>query len=244
MLCLLNNDTEVLPNFLDSVVSYLESEENIGMLSPKITYFKYKDLIWYAGAKINPKSPLFSWHIGFTQKDKPRFNKVRETDYANGAALFIPKNVVQKIGLLDEIFFLYVEETDWNLRVRKFGYKIIYYPKTTVYHKIDPLNSENRFGYRNNPFQIYLYSRNRIILVFKHFSLLNILLFFMLNQFKSLLFEFYFSIRNRKFTFLVSLFRAILFGIIIGVRRRTNRTCESLIKKEYLYIQRFDKYRK
>lgn len=135
-LCLLNNDTEVEPNFLELIINYMEKNEEIGMLCPKIVYYTKPNHIWYAGAYLNPRSIYFSYHIGLNQKDNGQYDEIKETSYANGAALFTKREVIKNIGLLDEIFFMYVEETDWNYRAKKAGYKIIYFPEAVIYQKL------------------------------------------------------------------------------------------------------------
>lgn len=242
-ICLLNNDTEVKPNFLDNIIKYMEKNEDIGMLCPKIVYFTKPNYLWYAGAYLNPRSIYFSYHIGMGQKDNEQYDQIKETSYVAGTALFTRRDVIEKIGLLDEIFFMYAEEVDWNYRAKQIGYKLIYFPETVVYHKVNPITKENRLGYRENPFQVYLYTRNKIIFTFKNYSLLDIILFFCIYQLRAALFEIIFSIRQRKPKFLIAQFRALIMGIIIGLRRRTNRNCRKIIKKEYKYINTFQKYR-
>lgn len=242
-ICLLNNDTEVVSDFLEKPIAYLEKNENVGMLCTKILFFHDKNRIWYAGAYLNPRSIYFSYHIGLNQKDNGKYDEIKETDYANGAALFTKHEVFQEIGLLDEIFFMYVEDTDWNLRAKEKGYKLIYFPETVVYHKVNPIKKENRLGYRENPFQVYLYTRNKVIFTLKNYSFLDIILFFCIYQLRATFFEIFLSIRQKKPKFLIAQFRALIMGIVIGLRRRTNRNCRKIMKKEYKYINMFQKYR-
>ena len=242
-ICLLNNDTEVEPNFLDKVIKYMEKNEEIGMLCPKIVYFTKPNYLWYAGAYLNPRSIYFSYLIGINQKDNGQYDQIKETSYVAGTALFTKRDVIEKIGLLDEIFFMYSEEVDWNYRAKQIGYKLIYFPETIVYHKVNPITKETRFGYRENPFQVYLYTRNNIIFTFKNYSLLDVILFFYIYQLRATLFEILLSILQRKPKFLIAHFRALIMGIIIGLRRKTNRNCRKIIKKEYKYIGMFKKYR-
>jgi len=242
-ICLLNNDTEVEPNFLEIIINYMEKNEEIGMLCPKIVYFTKPNYLWYAGAYLNPRSIYFSYHIGMGQKDNEQYDQIKETSYVAGTALFTKREVIEKIGLLDEIFFMYTEEVDWNYRAKQIGYKLIYFPETVVYHKVNPITKETRLGYRENPFQVYLYTRNKIIFTFKNFCLLDIILFFCIYQVRATFFEVLLSILQRKPKFLIAQFRALIMGIRIGLRRRTNRNCRKIMKKEYKYINMFQKYR-
>jgi GT2 family glycosyltransferase len=243
-ICLLNNDTEVESDFLDIIIDYLQVHEDVGMLCPKIVYYEKPNYIWYAGAYLNPRSIYFTYHYGLSRKDNGQFDQITETAYANGAALFIRKEVIQKIGLLDEIFFMYAEEVDWNLRAREAGYKLIYFPITRVYHKIDPVSKENRLGYRGNYFQMYLYTRNKIILTLKHFSWINIMLFFLIYQERKTIFEILYSVFKNRHEFFIAHVRALLMGSLIGFKRRTHRQCHRLMIKEYKYLDQFQTYRK
>ncbi|MFX1453160.1 MAG: glycosyltransferase family 2 protein [Promethearchaeota archaeon] len=241
--CLLNNDTEVVPDFLEKVVNYLDKNKNVGMLCPKILFFEDKNRIWYGGSYLNPRSIHHSYHLGHNQKDNGKYDQIKEVPYACGAALFTRRKVIEEIGLMDEIFFIYVEEIDWNYRAKKKGYKIIYFPDTAIYHKVNIITKKNRYGFRENPFQIYLHSRNKIIFELKHFSLFDIFLFFCIYQFKSTITELIISIIQKKHEFLIAHIRSLIMGFLIGIKRRTCRSCKDLMKREINYFKRFQKYR-
>ncbi|KKL74288.1 hypothetical protein LCGC14_2066370, partial [marine sediment metagenome] len=118
---------------------------------------------------------------------------------------------------------------------------IIYFPEAVIYHKADVLNKKNRLGFRDNPFQIYLYNRNKIIFIIKHFSLIDIILFFLNFQVRTNFFEIFWAISNNKPNFFLAQIRSIITGLIIGIRRRTNRNCRKLLKLEMDYLNKFHK---
>jgi hypothetical protein len=239
---LLNCDTVLIDsNTLSECLDYFRFHNEIGMLSPKICFYSDPNRIWYAGAKVNPASQSFSYHIGINQMDKEKFHHIMETDYASGAALFVRNEVIQKIGLMDEIFFMYVEETEWNYRTKEAGYKIIYFPKTRILHKVEVITTKNRFGSRKNAFQPYLYSRNKIIFTLIHFPFKIILFFFGVYQLRTLLAEFFLSIRYHNSQFLSAQIRSIIMGLLIGIRRRTHRKCNRLLRLEMNYLNSFEK---
>ena len=240
-LLLLNCDMELAPHTLQKSIDYLKNNFDVGLLSPKILFFNDKKRIWYAGSYLNPKSFEFSYHIGWNQKDQGQYDQIKETAYANGAALFIRQEVVNKIGLMDEIFFMYAEETDWNYRAKKNKYKIIYYPGAVVYHKVDLIKKENKLGFRENAFQVYLYTRNKIIFTLKHFSIMTFVIFLIKFELKTTLIEIFLSIIKRNLEFTSSQIRAIFLGLIIGIKRRTNRSCKKLMIKEMKYLRKFTK---
>lgn len=166
---LLNNDTTVDPNFLDELVKIAESGKDIGIVGPKIYFFNEPNRIWYGGGK-------FSWlgggrHLQYEEIDpvaeqarygagkNPDENKPRETDYMTGCAFLIKSEVIKKIGMLDERFFMYYEDTDWSLSAKKSGYKIIYAPSAKIYHKIS--KTAAKLG---NPTIHYYHIRNALLL--------------------------------------------------------------------------------
>jgi GT2 family glycosyltransferase len=240
-ICLLNCDTIVPQKSLCEIIEYLKNNPKIGMLCPKIMYFSDPERIWYAGAKIVPNSTYFSKHIGMNQKDKGQFDEISETAYANGAALFTRSDVVSNIGLLDEIYFMYSEETDWNFRAKNFGYKIIYYPFSRILHKVPIITSKNRLGFRKNPFQIYLYNRNRLIFILKFYNFKEILSFFIFFQFRTSVFEIIWAFIFRRVDFLIANIRSICMGLLIGFKRRYHQHCKKQIKSEMKYLKSLNK---
>jgi GT2 family glycosyltransferase len=154
---LLNNDTEVKPDFLDSMVDLMESDKNIGIVSSKILYFYEDNTIQYAGA--SPINPITSrgFHYGYKEKDEGQFNEVTETSYPHGACMMIRKSVLEELGLLYEGYFLYYEELDFAERVKRAGYTIFYQPNSSILHK------ESISTGKNSPLKTYYMNRNRLL---------------------------------------------------------------------------------
>jgi GT2 family glycosyltransferase len=154
---LLNNDTEVKPDFLDSLVSLMESDEKIGITSSKILYFHEDNIIQYAG--IPALNPITSrgGSDGDKEVDNGQHNVIKETFYAHGACMMIRKSVLEELGLLYEGYFLYYEEYDFTERVRKAGYKIYYQPNSAILHK------ESISTGKNSPLKTYYLNRNRVL---------------------------------------------------------------------------------
>ncbi|WP_371803600.1 glycosyltransferase family 2 protein [Candidatus Lokiarchaeum ossiferum] len=238
---LLNCDTELLDDSLEKCISFMDENPKAGMMTPKLNFFCDKKRIWYAGTYLDPQSYYFLYHIGLNEKDCGKYDEISETAYACGAALFTRNEVIKEIGLLDETYFAYFEETDWNIRAKKANYKIMYYPKTTIYHKVQIITKENRLGFRGNPFQNYLYTRNRIIFMIKNYSFLNILGFFLKFNFKLLIIESLLAIYTNRQDFFLAHIRAHFKGLVIGIRRRTNHSCKMLLRKELKYLNNFTK---
>ncbi|MDI6856339.1 MAG: glycosyltransferase family 2 protein, partial [Candidatus Thermoplasmatota archaeon] len=88
--------------------------------------------IQHAGARISIKELS---HYGVGEVDRGQYNELKEVDYVTGAALMIKREVIDKIGSLDEEFSpAYFEEVDWCARARKAGYRVVYDPNATLLH--------------------------------------------------------------------------------------------------------------
>ncbi|MBD3230688.1 MAG: glycosyltransferase [Candidatus Lokiarchaeota archaeon] len=175
-----NNDIELGDKVIEECVSLLQNNREIGICCPKIVYFSNPEIIWYAGGIINPRFKLVAKHRGAFEKDEGQYDEIMETDYSNGSCMFIKRKALKESGLFDQFYFLYYEETDLNLRIKKHGYKVYYLGNVKVLHKIKITE--------NKPFQIYFYTRNRMIFSIKHFNSINIIKFF-LSQIKTSVFE-------------------------------------------------------
>jgi len=158
---LLNNDTIVDKDFLRELVETGESDNNIGIVGPKIYYYNDPQTIWCIGGKISWKFAR-GVHIGTNELDKGQYEEKREFDYVSGSAFLIKTEVLKKTGLMDENFFLYFEETDLALRASKIGYKSVYSPKAKIWHKVSKSG-----GGLSKPIGLYYITRNRWIFMKK-----------------------------------------------------------------------------
>ena len=173
-LLFINNDTIVPPDFIQPLVETLQNDENIGMVSPKIKFHWDPSLIQYAGY-----TPMNHWtirnnSIGYHQKDDGSYDKPGETQSIHGAAMMVPRTVVDKVGMMTEVYFLYYEEHDWAEMIKRGGYKIYYQPKSYILHK------ESISTGKFSPLKTYYISRNRILFArrnFKPFQLVVSMLF-------------------------------------------------------------------
>jgi GT2 family glycosyltransferase len=145
---LLNNDTIVDPDFLKKLVEAGESGKQFGILGPVI--YKYPtNEIHFDGGKINR---LYTKGM----------HQTGATDYITGACMLIKREVIEKIGLMDEDYFLYFEDVDWCLRARRAGYKCVVVPTSKIWHKVSSSAKENSFSY------IYYHTRNGFLMAKKN----------------------------------------------------------------------------
>lgn len=156
-LLFINNDTEVEPGFLQPMVELLEGNPEIGMVSPRIQFFHTPGVLQFAGFTPFSKITLRNFAIGFGQKDLGQYLDVRETASIFGAAMLVPRKVLDEVGPMDDIYFLYYEEHDWAARIKKAGYKIFYDGRSLVLHK------ESISTVKESPFQIYYLHRGRVL---------------------------------------------------------------------------------
>jgi len=166
---LLNNDTIVSRDFLTKLIEAGEKDKKFGLLGLKIYLAnREKELgntsakqerIWFAGGKVNwlsNKGEMRGWGENDKgQYDRPAF---QETEYVTGCCLLIKKEVVEKIGLMPEEYFLYYEDTDWSLKARQAGFKCIFVPGARIWHKGSQSSIEG------SPSYIYYHVRNGLIL--------------------------------------------------------------------------------
>jgi len=155
----LNNDTLLKPQTSDirSLISRLETSPKIGMVCPKIRFTWGKQLIQFAG--YTPLSPITMRNkaIGCGEVDHGQYNTAHPTPYAHGAAMMIKREVIEKAGLMPECYFLYYEELDWSMMIRRAGYDIWYEPACTIFHK------ESQTTGQNSPLRTYYITRNRLL---------------------------------------------------------------------------------
>ena len=172
---LLNNDTVVDPEFLGELVTVAEGDEKIGIVGPKIYYYKYngrKDVIWFAGGKVLRRIGQ-PFHDGLHEIDKGQYDKMKNVGFITGCALLIKKEVIDKIGLLDIDYFAYFEDLDYNIKASKTGYSIVYSPKAKVWHK-----GSSTSGFMS-PTYMYFHTRNRILFVKKNAHKFDFLIIFL-----------------------------------------------------------------
>jgi len=168
---LLNNDTVVDKDFLRILVQEGENNSETGLLGPKMYYYDNPDVIWCIGGKIDWKLAR-GLHVGINETDIGQYDKKMNFDYINGSAILIKREVLEDIGLLDEKFFLYFEETDLALRASENNYKRIFVPNSKIWHKV----SKSGGGIKQE-IGLYYITRNRWIFMKKWAKKTNFIIF-------------------------------------------------------------------
>lgn len=140
---LLNNDTILLPGAIETLIAYMDENPQVGACGPLLVYadetpqvsYGYFPSLWTA-AMASPLDRLFPPPLGNHRLGiVPRLDEnPHSVDYIRGACLFVRREVVEQVGLMDERFFLYCEETDWCYRIRQKGWEIHYVPTSRIVH--------------------------------------------------------------------------------------------------------------
>lgn len=161
---LVNNDTIFKDFNIFVLIDRLKSSPNIGIVCPKIRFAWGTNPIQFTGYTPLSKITIRNQAIGFGEEDRGQYEIAHTTPYAHGAAMLIKKEVVDKVGLMPECYFLYYEELDWSMMFTRAGYQIWYEPRCTIYHK------ESQATGQNSPLKTYYLTRNRLILVERNWN--------------------------------------------------------------------------
>jgi GT2 family glycosyltransferase len=156
---LLNNDTIVDPQVLSTLVEASRQNSKAGVLGSKIYFYKQPSKVWFGGGKWSVDEGKFD-HIDHGKiDDLDCKSPVQETDFVCGCAFFMKSEAIQKIGVLEDKFFLMWEECDWCYRAKRAGYTCLLVSTSKVWHKISAsFNGGNR-----SPHYEYFWWRNRFL---------------------------------------------------------------------------------
>lgn len=165
---LLNNDLVLDPGCLRELVAVAMRHPEGGMFGPKTYRYGSDRVLDFVGGALDWRTGA-TRSIGVGEADRGQYEEVRAYDFMNGHALLVRKTVVDTIGLLDEEYFIYNEETDWCVRAQKTGYACLYAPRAVVWHKV----SQSRLSRSRD----YLLVRNRILFMRKNATWRQLALF-------------------------------------------------------------------
>lgn len=175
---LLNNDTCIEKGMIRELIR-AEQEHGNCITVPKIYYYDEPDIIWSAGGGFTNivKKPV---SFGENQKDASEYDVEKKCLNGNGCCLLLAKETLEKIGLLDESFFLYYEDTEFFMRAEENGVDVYYVPAARMYHKVNGSTKGN-----DNPACVYYITRNWLMCHKKHLRggrFLIFLIYFLANR--------------------------------------------------------------
>jgi GT2 family glycosyltransferase len=159
-----NNDAELTPAALDTLLEWMLQHPKTGILSPLICYYpeqgQTEDIIQYAGmTEIHPLTGR-NRTLGAGETDNGQYREAGPTAYAHGAAMLVRR--AAQAGPMQEDYFLYYEELDWCARMRRAGWQIAIEPRAKIYHK------ESLSTGRMGPLKTYYMNRNRVQFMRRH----------------------------------------------------------------------------
>jgi GT2 family glycosyltransferase len=130
---LLNNDTTVDKNFLTELVNAAESDNLIGIAGSKIYDYYRREILQPASGKVNWKLGIITELVDIERHGQSE--NIFERDFVYGTSMLLKKEVIAKIAFMDEKFFFYFDELDYCTRAKKAGFKVVYVPKSKIWHK-------------------------------------------------------------------------------------------------------------
>ena len=155
---LLNNDTEIEPDCIERLVDF-STKHPKAIIGARLLLFADRERIDHLGGVWNEKTANFDLIANGEIFDENKHMKPIECDFVCGAAFFIPKEIIERIGLLESSFFLIWEESDFCMRAKGAGFSSIYCPSAIVYHKVSSSFSGGK------PHIKYYWWRNRLLFI-------------------------------------------------------------------------------
>jgi GT2 family glycosyltransferase len=205
---LLNNDTTVDKNFLTELVLVSENDSTIGAIGPKIYFYDHRDVIQTTGAHINfwtGGAIALNWEKTDDALDHPGTQGLLSVDYIYGACFLISRKVIQEVGGLDPLYFLYGEELDWCIRINRAGYRILCDLNSKIWHKGMASTSKSK------RFSQYYLERNRVIYMRKYARTLQFLSFLLYYP----PYNVAFLVKKRQFGDIPHFFKGFVAGLFI-----------------------------
>lgn len=166
---LLNNDTIVDKDALSLVNAF--DDESVGVAGSKIYFQKDHEyhktrytqtekgrVLWYAGGLMDWEN-MYASHKGVDEVDNGQYDRALDTSFVTGCSCMISRKLIDTIGMLDEKYYLYLEDLDYSLRATKANFRLLYYPSSIVWH----VNAGSSGGPGNTLHEYYM-TRNRLLI--------------------------------------------------------------------------------
>ncbi len=168
LIVLINNDTVVPKDLVKNILASPITEEKVGVVGGLIYFakgFEFKahyraadlgKVIWYAGGH-HDWNNVYASHVGVDEVDHGQYDKVSDTDFVTGCLFIVRASVLKEVGLFDERYCLYFEDSDLCARIKKAGYRLVVDPKIKIGHKVA---QSSGIG---SPLNDYFLTRNRFL---------------------------------------------------------------------------------
>jgi GT2 family glycosyltransferase len=156
----LNDDIVLDRECLSNLIEIGQCDTQIGILGPLVFHHDEPDFIQSAGGVLGRNWE--SMHAGQNELDQGRYREPRRVDWISGCAILVRRSVIEQVGVLDDRFYLYWEETEWCIRASKAGWKIVLVPQAKVWHKGVQRNYQPKASFS------YYGTRNHLLTLSKH----------------------------------------------------------------------------
>ena len=160
---LLNNDIESGQDFVFEKILSVAATKQEAIIVPKILYYDTRK-VWTAGGYMDNWRALGVHYDGYDENDQ-KSNIAKHITYAPTCFMYIKKEVFDHIGIMDEKYFAYYDDTDFVYRACQHGYKLYYEPSVTILHKVSSSS-----GGDNSLFYIYYSNRNKVYFIRKNYK--------------------------------------------------------------------------
>jgi len=156
----LNEDTVLAPDCVERLVTVGERDPQIGIVGPMVYHHDEPEVIQSAGGGFTPQWGEF--HHAQNVTDTGQWTEPRQVQWISGCAILVRREVAADVGLIDDRFFIYWEETEWCLRSGLAGWHVVHVPLAKLWHK------GVQRDYRPKPSVTYYSTRNRLLTLAKH----------------------------------------------------------------------------
>lgn len=157
---LVNNDAFPEVDMLSKLLA--EMKDDVGLVSPKVLYHPERAYISFGGGRQHPL--LLELRDEAAGKlDGPDWEVTKEVDYLWGTCWLVNLAALEKVGLLDERFFMYYEDLDWSIRFKQAGYRLLWVGKARLYHQ-----ESRSTGGTDSPLRRYYLARSSVLFFRRH----------------------------------------------------------------------------
>lgn len=176
IIVLINNDTVVPSDFVKNILASPITDKKVGVVGGLIYFtkgFEFRDnyksselgkVIWYAGGD-HDWNNVYASHVGVDDVDQGQYDSIRSTDFITGCLFIVRSSVLSEVGLFDERYCLYFEDSDLCVRIKKAGYRLVVDPQIKIGHKVA---QSSGIG---SPLNDYFITRNRFLFGMTYASL-------------------------------------------------------------------------
>ena len=161
-IALLDNDAVVLPNTLAGMMNLLANNNDIGVVGPAVCKMDNPEVVQEVGANVSLQDATFNFNLNFAGESYSSITmELMDCDYVPACCLMTKAEIIERVGVFDEGFFIYWDDIDWCVRVKDAGWRVVAQPQLRALHKGGGANATNTLPR-------YYYWRNKLYFFAKH----------------------------------------------------------------------------